>query len=319
MPSTAILAADEITRLREEHYNADVVDFIEVHDDLRMLRIHPDWGTTSFLPGQYTVLGLGNWEPRVAEVDEEHLSDRQLGKLLKRAYSFSSPVLDERGHLVPPTFGDYLEFYIVLIRHGEEKPPGLTPRLFALSPGDRLFMGSKVTGHYTLEAVRQTDQLVFVATGTGEAPHNAMIAELLSIGHQEPIVSVVCSRRRRDLGYEQTHRELERLYPNFRYLTLTTREPENADQRLPNFVGKRYLQEFFESGDFERASGLTLNPDRTHVFLCGNPDIIGAPPRGENGASSDPPLKGMVEVLQRRGFIADEKKRPGNIHFEKYW
>jgi hypothetical protein len=27
----------------------------------------------------------------------------------------------------------------------------------------------------------------------------------------------------------------------------------------------------------------------------------------------------MVEVLERRGFRADEPQQPGNIHFEKYW
>jgi ferredoxin/flavodoxin---NADP+ reductase len=32
-----------------------------------------------------------------------------------------------------------------------------------------------------------------------------------------------------------------------------------------------------------------------------------------------PQPKGMVEVLETRGFRADEPHQPGNIHFEKYW
>ena len=33
---------------------------------------------------------------------------------------------------------------------------------------------------------------------------------------------------------------------------LTTREPENLDDSHAAYVGKRYLQEYFESGAFER-------------------------------------------------------------------
>ena len=160
-----VLSDEDIEELRKNHYDADVVDIIEIHEELRIVRVHPDWGTTSFLPGQYSVLGLGNWEPRVEGVDEEHLGEAQFRKVLKRAYSFSCPMLDDAGHLVPPTYGEFIEFYIVLVRHGEEHPPGLTPRLFALEVGDRIFMGQKVTGHYTLEHVAEEENVVLVATG----------------------------------------------------------------------------------------------------------------------------------------------------------
>src|SRR6185312_15184864 len=115
-------------------------------------------------------------------------------KLLKRAYSFSCPVVGADGRLRPPDEGEFLEFYIVLIRRGESRPPGLTPRLFGLEPGDRLFVGPKVTGHYTVDAVRPDDNVVFVATGTGEAPHNAMLSHLLARGHEGRLVAVTCAR-----------------------------------------------------------------------------------------------------------------------------
>jgi len=265
------------------------------------------------------VLGLGNWERRVEGVDEEDLDVVRLRRLLRRAYSFSCPILDENGRLLPPMFGEFLEFYIVLVRHREEQPPGLTPRIWGLSAGDRLFMGRKVTGHYTLAQVRPNDNVVFAATGTGEAPHNAMVAELLSIAHRGRVVAITCARQQRDLGYLNTYDELERRYMNFQYLTLTTREPENLDMRLAHYVGKRYMQDFFESGEFERASDLKLDPENTHVFLCGNPNMIGAPLRDKIGSDRYPKPKGMVEVLESRGFSADEPGKSGNIHFEKYW
>jgi ferredoxin--NADP+ reductase len=313
------LTPSEIEALRGQHYNAQLVEVLPVHEDLRIFRVRPDWGETTFHPGQYTTIGLGYWERRVAGVDAEELTPAQLSKVIKRAYSFSCPMLDSKGKLAPPSQGELLEFYITLVRHAEEHPPGLTPRLFGLKAGDRLHMGQKVTGHYTLTGVKPDDTVVFVATGTGEAPHNTMIAELLSQGHAGKLVAVACVRMRQDLGYLQTYRQLEARYAQLKYVVLTTREPENLDPSVPGYVGKRYLQDYFASGDLERESGIVLHPEHTHVFLCGNPAMIGAPrPHGE-GAARYPQELGMVEVLERRGFHADEPRRPGNVHFEKYW
>lgn len=313
------LTQNEIQSLREQHYNAQLVDVVPVHEDLRIFRVRPDWGGTTFQPGQYTTIGLGYWERRVAGVDAEQLTPTQLSKVLKRAYSFSCPMLDSTGRLVPPSQGDLLEFYITLVRHAEEHPPGLTPRLFGLRAGDRLHLGQKVTGHYTLSGVKPDDTVLFVATGTGEAPHNTMIAELLSQGHTGRLVALACVRMRRDLGYLSTYQRLEQRYSQLKYVALTTREPENLDPSVPGYVGKRYLQDYVQSGDLEREVGITLDPGHTHVFLCGNPAMIGAPrPHAEGPARYPEPL-GMVEVLERRGFQADEARRPGNVHYEKYW
>jgi ferredoxin--NADP+ reductase len=319
MLSVAALPQAEIEQLRRAHYNAQVIHVRQVHDELRIVRIRPDGGPARFEPGQYCVLGLGNWEPRVPGCQEERLDAVALRKVLKRPYSFSCPLLDDQGRLLPPRRCDFLEFYITLVRRGSTRPPGLTPRLFALRVGDRLWVGPKVTGHYTLAAVRPSDNVVFVATGTGEAPHNAMVAHLLDAGHQGRLVCVTCVRWKRDLGYLDQHRELQRRYANYRYLTLTTREPENVDPTAAGYVGKRYVQEYFASGEFTRDSQLPLQPDHTHVYLCGNPAMIGAPLRDKTGVRRYPQPRGMVEVLEGLGFRADEPHAPGNIHFEKYW
>ena len=132
MTLSATIAEDDVRQLRSARYNGQVLDFIRIHDDLAILRVLPDHGAPSFQPGQYSVLGLGNWERRVEGVQDEHLADADLRKILKRAYSFSCPMLDPDGRLLPPLACRFLEFYIVLIRHGERHPPGLTPRLFCI-------------------------------------------------------------------------------------------------------------------------------------------------------------------------------------------
>jgi ferredoxin--NADP+ reductase len=313
---TGAITAAEIDALAARHYNATLQSIAKIHSDLCILRVVPDAGLVPFLPGQYLSLGLGNWEPRVAGVDPEPLNAVQQKRLCKRAYSISCSLLDDAGSLRRVQEFPYLEFYVALVRHAARRPPALTPRLFALAPGARILVEPRVAGHYTLAGIPPDADVIFFATGTGEAPHNAMIAELLATGHRGRIASAVCVRARRDAGYEAVHRELARRFPNYRYFVLTTREPENLDPAHPHYVGKQYLQDIVRSGQFERDAQLPLDPARTHIFLCGSPAMIGLGPQ----ASPTAPLAGsMLELLQSRGFVPVSPARPGNLHFERYW
>lgn len=308
----------DVPALRQVHYNASVSYLKRVHDDLMIIRVRPDRGGFRYIPGQYTSLGLGYWEPRLAHVQEDAIRPQQITQVVKRAYSISFCLLDEEGQLRRPTDAADVELYIALIRHAEKRAPALTPRLFAMAAGDRLFLGAQAHGNYTLAGVEPDDHVIFAATGTGEAPHNAMIAELLSRGHRGRIAAITCVRYGRDLAYLPAHRRLAQLYDNYFYVGLTTREPCNLDTARADYVGKFHLQEYFASGRFEQAWGMTLDPARTHVFLCGNPVMIGAP-RTSAETRAVPAPTGMVQVLESRGFSLDEPGRRGNIHLEKYW
>jgi ferredoxin--NADP+ reductase len=320
MKTTPVALSDqEVAALRQKHYNAVVSDLRRVHDELLILRVRPDQPIMPYRAGQYTVLGLGYWEPRVEGSQPEDLKPGEETKVAKRAYSISSPILNDGGELLSPAEADFLEFYVTLIRKTEFKPPALTPRLFLLGGGDRLFVGPKITGHYTLEGVAEDDDVYFIATGTGEAPHNAMLRELLRGGHRGRLASLVCVRYRQDLAYLETHQKLVRRYPHYAYTALTTREPENLDRSHPNYVGKQYNQEWIRSGRWEEQLGRTLDPAYGHVYLCGNPQMIGIPETDKQGVRVYPEPTGVIEILEQRGFRADEPGRPGNIHFEKYW
>jgi ferredoxin/flavodoxin---NADP+ reductase len=142
---------------------------------------------------------------------------------------------------------------------------------------------------------------------------------LLAGGHRGRIASVVCVRHQRDLAYLHEHRLLLERFPNYRYLTLTTRAPENLDPSLPGYVGKRYLQDYLATGDLERDLGWQLSPADTRVFLCGSPEMIGTPQRMNDPQGRFPRPLGMVKVLERLGFRVDQPHDPGNIHCERYW
>ena len=226
-------------------------------------------------------------------------------------------MLGERNELAAMNEADWIEFYIVLVRdNGEEnRAPQLTPRLFMLKEGDRINIGEKITGHYTLDVVRPNDNVIFLGTGTGEAPHNYMLWELLQRGHTGKIVSASCVRMGRDLAYLQVHEELMHKYGNYRYLPLTTRELVPGSHKV-------YIQDMISSGELERQLGVPMTPETTHIFLCGNPKMIGVPVKDPaTGERKYPETVGVIELLEKIGFRADDArtKTKGTIHFEEYW
>jgi ferredoxin--NADP+ reductase len=307
----------QIADLRHKRYNATVSRLVKVHSDLMLLRVRPDFTRPQHKPGQYSTLGLGYWEPRIPGCDEETLQPGDESKLARRAYSISCSVLnDNRSHLLDVAQTDWLEFYIVLVRNlGKPQAPVLTPRLFMLREGDRLFLGEKIAGHYNLDPVQPGDTVLFLSTGTGEAPHNYMIWELLRRGHTGRILSACCVRYARDLAYLPVHEELMRRFPSYTYLSLTTRENIREGRKV-------YIQDLITSGQLEAALGKVLDPATTHVFLCGNPAMIGVPDKvPQTGERVYPQPAGVVEILEQRGFLVDQANAriKGNIHFEEYW
>lgn len=312
-PAPSIVRRDRhqgaIAELRAEHYNAVITHFEPTHSDLWVLRVRPDRGDTAYLAGQYASLGLGFWERRSDEAEDRDL-DARWDKLIRRSYSISSRILDQHGYLADAHRSDELEFYIVLVRPDGHNVPALTPRLALKRPGDRIYLGPKVAGRYTLAAVTDpAATVVFLGTGTGEAPHNSMVVELLRKGHMGPVVSAVSVRQWADLGYLEQHRALEARYPNYHYLPLPTREPD---------VAKRYLQDVLRGGELSSELGVALDPSTAHVFCCGNPAMIGLPTETPDGLVYPEP-EGVVAVLERMGFVLDRRGRPGNIHYEEYW
>lgn len=320
-----LLSDDEVQALRAEKYNATITHLEFPTAGLMRVRVRLDDGVREdgvalhYEPGQYTTLGLGYWEPRHPEADPEQLDDKTVRRVAKRAYSISCRLLDDDGRVQPAGGEDEPEFYIALVTQAEKAPPALTPRLFLLKEGDRVEMSPRPKGHFTLGEIKPTDNILFAGTGTGEAPHNAMLSKLLAAGHRGRIANVSCVRFRKDLGYTAEHERLMADYPNYRYVPLTTREKENRDEADPGYVGALYVQDLLASTACAARLGFELNAETTHVYLCGNPSMIGIPNKADHPEGRYPKPRGAVEVLEGLGFRADEPKTPGNIHYEKYW
>jgi len=265
-------------------YNATLIERHDITPRLSVFRVRPDADEYAFVAGQYTVVGLKQGEPRVAEADQEEPGAADPEKMIRRPYSICSSVHQPEA----------LEFYISLISGGE-----LTPRLFNLREGARLFVGPQPRGTLTLEGVPAESNVLLVATGTGLGPYVSMLRSHARDFPAQQIGVMQGASYSRDLGYlnELTHYANE--LPNLHYLPTISR-PEQ-DPTWQGATGR--VQHWIWSADFPIRFGFSLEPQQTHVFLCGNPGMI---------------LE-TQELLLGRGFTLDAKGVEGDLHIEKYW
>ncbi len=306
-------ADDEfLESLRSSHYNATITSITAAHESLWIMEVTPDLALREYHAGQYATLGLGFWEPRV-DGHQEQLDEGQVEKLARRSYSVSSSILDADNNLLDPDAVQSLEFYLVLVmKDWQDTPAILTPRLFNKTVGDRIYLGGKLAGRYRLDKLtNDNNDVLLLATGTGEAPHNRMILDLLRRGHTGRIVSVCAARYARDLAYLDVHQRLMTLYDNYSYVPMTTREPEDEGNKL-------YIQDLLRSDGFAEALGGPPDPDNLHIFLCGNPAMIGLP-EWESETPTYPREEGAAEILASLGFTIDRRGVAGNVHYEEYW
>jgi ferredoxin--NADP+ reductase len=303
----------DIQQLRDRLYNAEIIGERIHHGTVMVIRVRPDAEIPVPEPGQWLEMGLGMFEEVMEGAEPGSPRRMPSDGLIKRAYSLSSPILTpDRSRLVEPGEREGFEFFLSLVVPPAEragKVPNLTGRLFCLRPGDRLFLSDQPMGDYTLESVEGDEDILFLATGTGEAPHNSMIWELLRREHAGRIASLVSVRYLEDLAYDKIHRRLRELFPRYAYRAMATRGIDGDGE---------HLQDLLETGTLEALADFPLDPFRTRVFLCGNPGMIG-PPRVLSGKRVFPEDNGLVELLEARGFNADPSAGPVNIHYERYW
>lgn len=264
--------------------NASLVERQDLTDELAIFKIRYDDGDVpDFTPGQFTTLGLP------PDPDEERPSAvpgrKSRPKLIRRAYSIASSPLQK----------DAMEFYLVVVPDGK-----LTPKLWRLQPGDRLFMDRRISGHFTLDGVPHDKDLVCISTGTGLAPFVSMLKTYRGQNRWRKFVIIHGTRLCVDLGYRAELEQIAAEDPSVVYLPTCTREPEGSI-----WQGMRgRVHHILEPDTYQRLVGHPLSPDFAHVFLCGNPAMI-------DQCEAD---------LTARGFVVKDKQHPdGNVHFERYW
>lgn len=279
-------------------YNASLTLRDDLTDSLAVFKVRPDQPWTAeplFVPGQYVVLGLNN-------------EDRpELGSVLRPMSIVSAP-----GE------GSELEFYIRYVHHPESDNP-LTHLLWHLSSGDRMYMGPKIKGHFTLaHTLPEGDRRlkVCVAAGTGLAPFVSMVRQEVADDPAADLSSYIIlhgASYPADLGYKD---EMEGLAAShgLRYRATVSRPREAPD--WDGDAGR--VEDYFQAdrlAETESSLGLepgALAPERATVFICGLQGTIGQ----------------TILRLNHRGFVPENRKLrkaleipaevPASLFFEQY-
>lgn len=262
--------------------NSIIMQTVQVSPIMKIIKVKPEgWHFPDFVAGQFVGLGLPAAASRCNEATPEH-AEPNAEKLIKRAYSIASSSTD-----------DMIEFYVTLVHSGQ-----LTPRIFDLKIGDRIWMGPKAVGMFTLDQIDEATNVVMVATGTGIAPYMSML-RTNALKRKGNIMVIHGAANSWDLGYSSELKLLASIFPNFSYYPTIT-EP---DKEPSGWTGDtRFIQQIWEDGLAEKVWGNKPGPDNTHFFLCGNPRMIDT----------------MKEILAKDGFTEHNRKVFGQVHAEEF-
>lgn len=228
----------------------------------------------SFEAGQFARLGLPAIDDPTAE------------PTIWRAYSMVSAPDDEA-----------LEFYSIVVPGGE-----FSTRLAHLQPGDPVYVDRTAFGFLTLSRFEAGGDLWLLATGTGLSAFLAMLRDHQARQTYRRVILVHGVREAGELAYRheiQALREQWAAQPGqaeLIYVPVATRE------QLPNAPQAR-LTTLIASGELESLAGVVLDPARSRIMLCGNPDMLAQ----------------ARKQLADRGFAPGRRGIPGNLAVENYW
>lgn len=219
-----------------EQYNATLVRRVDLTDDLAYFTVRLDGAPVPFEPGQYMTTGV--------------LAD---GKMLQRPYSVAS---------APDAAGDGYEFFI---RH--VPVIRFTTALWRLPVGHRMrVIGPK--GKFVLEPEDDRTHL-YVSTGTGIAPFVAMLRQGMLEGRPRRTVMLNGVSYADELGYRP---ELEawQADPAWRvaYVPTISRPADPRNAGWTGHVGRA------EQVVAQVCREQNLRPEKTVVYICGNPEMI---------------------------------------------
>lgn len=205
-------------------------------------------------------------------------------ELVVRAYSVVSSPFDET-----------LEFFSIVVPDG-----AFTSNLQHLKVGDELYLEKIPYGFLTLARYQLPlpQDLWLLATGTGLAPFLSMLQDFETWQKYQNIYLVYSVRTAAELAYVERIQEIKDMFgeghTGFKFIPVITRDPNAAlHDRLPVLI---------ENGALEQAAGLNFDIERTHVMLCGNPQMVD---------DTKAALKARGLIMNRRG--------EGNIAVENYW
>lgn len=185
-----------------------------------------------------------------------------------------------------------LEFYYNVVEAGP-----LSPRLAALGPGDAVFVAPNPAGFLVLAEVPEAENLWLIATGTGLGPFLSILRTETPWQRFREVILVHATRTAAEQAYGE--------------LLGTIGAARGAQLRRVSFVSREAAPGALEGrvpaamrdGRLERAARAELSAGRSHVLLCGNPEMV----------------TDATAALAERGMRKHRRRAPGHISVETYW
>ncbi|MFP4368297.1 MAG: ferredoxin--NADP reductase [Candidatus Kapaibacterium sp.] len=262
--------------MKESSYNSTVTGKILLTPDLMILRVRTDGPRDKFIAGQYTTIGLKASEPRspnsvlpIEPINED--------TLITRPYSIASANHETQD----------FEFYVSQVKSGQ-----LTPRIFNLSQGRRMWVDTEILGVFALNDTPDDCNIVMVATGTGLAPYISFLRSHINEHKNIKLAVIHGAAYPWDLGYYSELKFIENAFDNFYYFPTLLK----ADDSWTGLTG--YIEKHLEAGVLQD-KGIELDPGKTHFYLCGNPKMVESVSSflsGYNYAKHSPDEAGALHV-----------------------
>ena len=263
-----------------------------------IFRVYPEFPIRVFLPGQYGSLGL--------------LDDTKT-KLIKRAYSISSSIIDlVNENLILQRDSKFLEFYINRVSTNQNKREQITPKIFSLNTGDKIYCGEKIVGHYIVNNPKKWKNILLISTHTGESPNNNIVNQLLLKSFNLNICNINIGKSDWESLYKKEHSLLEKLYSNYKFTQFLDSSEKYSD--ISSFIESAFRDKIFALNNL----GFYPDPATTLIMLCGDPLMIGAPIK-KGGFNILTPDYGLINILVEKSFELTTRFKEGNIIYESYW
>jgi len=232
------------------------------------------------------------WTARLTSLKiEAALGPVQAGQFVGVGLEIDGEIVARPYSLVNPPQESTLEIYFNIVPEGP-----LSPRLFALEKGDKVLVATNPAGFLTVSEVPETRHLWMMATNTGVGPFLSILGTDEVWQRFDRVILCYSVRTRQELAYSSFIEKLSAAHADkFCFVPIITREDSanSIRARIPASI---------ESGELERAAGVALCAEDSHVMMCGNSEMI----------------KEVSAVLESRGMRRHRRREPGHFTSEKY-
>lgn len=214
------------------------------------------------------------------------------GQFIRIALDVDGQQVDRPYSLVNAPHEPLLEIYFDIVPSGP-----LTPHLAALKPGDPVKVIDKAAGLLTISEIPTADHLWMLATGTGIGPFLSCLKTAEPWRRFKKIVLGYSVRLARELSYLDTIAALQAAHPEqLVFVPFVTRE-------TPAGAIHARITTAIDNGLLEARAAIRLQPESSHVMLCGNSAMITE----------------VSALLEQRGMRRHRKREPGHVSTEKYY